>query len=137
MSLTPKQETFCLAYIETGNASEAYRRSYDTGLMKPESINRKAKELIDNGKIAARLDELRASHIERHGVTVDTIRQMLLEDRNFAKKCGTAAAAVSASMGLAKLYGLLADKVDINAKVEIVSKEQRDAAVAAARRADG
>ncbi|WP_311514794.1 LEM-3-like GIY-YIG domain-containing protein [Oligella urethralis] len=25
--LTPKQEAFCLAYIETGNASEAYRRS--------------------------------------------------------------------------------------------------------------
>ena len=25
--LTPKQEAFCLAYIETGNASEAYRRA--------------------------------------------------------------------------------------------------------------
>lgn len=27
MALTPKQEAFCLAYIETGNASEAYRRA--------------------------------------------------------------------------------------------------------------
>lgn len=25
--MTPKQEAFCLAYVETGNASEAYRRS--------------------------------------------------------------------------------------------------------------
>ncbi|SQE31532.1 Terminase small subunit [Mannheimia haemolytica] len=27
--LTPKQEAFCLAYIETGNASEAYRQAYE------------------------------------------------------------------------------------------------------------
>lgn len=61
--LTPKQEAFCLAYIETGNASEAYRRSYSAGRMKPETINRKAKELIDNGKIAARLKELNAKAV--------------------------------------------------------------------------
>ena len=35
MSLTPKQEAFCLAYMETGNASEAYRRAYDADNMKP------------------------------------------------------------------------------------------------------
>ncbi|TIS17849.1 MAG: hypothetical protein E5X10_01890, partial [Mesorhizobium sp.] len=29
--LTQKQEAFCLAYVETGNASEAYRRSCDVG----------------------------------------------------------------------------------------------------------
>lgn len=27
--LTPKQEKFCQLYIELGNASEAYRQSYD------------------------------------------------------------------------------------------------------------
>ena len=27
--LTPKQEAFACAYVETGNASEAYRRAYD------------------------------------------------------------------------------------------------------------
>ena len=37
--LTPKQENFCLAYLETSNASEAYRRAYDSENMKPESIN--------------------------------------------------------------------------------------------------
>lgn len=58
MGLTPKQEAFCLSYIETGNASEAYRRSYDVSKMKPASINRKAKELMDNGRIAARISEL-------------------------------------------------------------------------------
>jgi len=56
--LTPKQENFCLKYLETGNASEAYRRTYNVENMKPESVNRKAKELIDNVKIAARIKEI-------------------------------------------------------------------------------
>ena len=35
MALTIKQNAFAMAYIETGNASEAYRRSYDAGNMAP------------------------------------------------------------------------------------------------------
>ena len=31
--LTPKQEKFCQLYIELGNASEAYRQSYDCSKM--------------------------------------------------------------------------------------------------------
>lgn len=118
-NLTPKQEAFCLSYVETGNASEAYRRAYDAANSKPETINRTAKELLDNPKIAARCDELRAHHAERHDVTVDDIRAMLVEDRRFARECGTPAAAVSATMGLAKLYGLLTDKIDAKVKAEI------------------
>lgn len=72
-SLTPKQEKFCQVYIETGNASEAYRRSYDAKNMKPESINRKAKELLDNGKISARIKELQEKHLQRHNVSVDRV----------------------------------------------------------------
>ncbi len=50
MPLTPKQEAFALAYVETGNASEAYRYAYDAGNMKLASVNRKAKELLGTGK---------------------------------------------------------------------------------------
>jgi len=58
MALTIKQEKFCIKYNECGNASESYRVVYNCSKMKPESINRKAKELMDNVKIAARLKEL-------------------------------------------------------------------------------
>lgn len=57
--LTIKQENFCQKYTECGNASEAYRYAYSCGKMKPESINRKAKELLDSGKITARTTELK------------------------------------------------------------------------------
>lgn len=63
--LTQKQEAFCLAYIETGGASEAYRRAYDTSSMKSETVNRKAFDLINDGKIAARVRELREAVVEK------------------------------------------------------------------------
>lgn len=122
VTLTPKQEAFCLAYIETGNASEAYRQAYDAGQMKPETINKRASELLTKGEIAGRITDLKAAHVERHNVTIDTIREMLVEDRKLARELETPAAAVSATMGLAKLYGLLTDKLDakVNEKRSVV-----------------
>ena len=109
--MTPKQEKFCLVYIETGNASEAYRQSYNTAKMKPETVNRTAKQLLDNRKIAARLDELREEHAKRHEITVDTLVAELEEARKLAFETDKAAAAVQATMGKAKLLGLVVDKV--------------------------
>ncbi len=57
--LTQKQERFALAYIETGNASEAYRRAYDASRMKPETINKRASELLADGAVTGRIGELR------------------------------------------------------------------------------
>lgn len=114
--MTPKQEKFCQLYVELGIASEAYRRSYDARGMSAASVNRKAKELLDNGKIAARLAQLRATHAERHAVTVDDIAQMLREDREFARQHAKPSACVAATMGLAKLYGHLTDKAEITGK---------------------
>lgn len=114
--MTPKQEKFCQLYVELGNASEAYRRSYNFGGMSNASVNRKAKELLDNGKIAARLDQIRATHAERHAVTVDDIAQMLREDREFAREHAKPSACVAATMGLAKLYGHLTDKTELTGR---------------------
>lgn len=63
-ALTVKQDQFCLVYLKEGNASEAYRQVYDCENMKDTTIHRKAKELLDNGKIAARLDDLRAEAVK-------------------------------------------------------------------------
>jgi phage terminase small subunit len=108
VALTPKQEKFCLAYIEVGNASEAYRRSYDCEKSSVDTVNRKAKELLDNGKVAARLEELRAPIVERHKVTIDSLMAELEEARQAALSAETvqSSAAVSATMGKAKLCGL-------------------------------
>src|SRR6185295_5568960 len=65
MELTQKQPLFVLAYIELGNASQAYRRAYKATKMKASTVNRKAAELLENGKITARIAELRGKAAEK------------------------------------------------------------------------
>jgi len=50
--LTPKQERFWIEYLATGNASEAYRRAYNTAGMDDRTIQKRAGELLAHGVIA-------------------------------------------------------------------------------------
>lgn len=132
-TLTPKQENFCLAYLETGNASEAYRRAYDAEKMTPGTINVKASELLANDKIAVRLSELREPILKRHAITVDDLLDELEEARQLAIGTESAAPAVAATMGKAKLLGFDRQLLDITSKGESISAPTRiviEAAVA-------
>ena len=126
MELTPKQTAFCHKYIEMGNASKAYRNVYNCSKSKPQTVGRKAKELLDNGKIAAKINELRKRHQKRHEMTVDELSAQLDEDRSFARQNGHSAAAVSATMGKARLFGLLKDRSEIT-RINSVSLESDNA----------
>ena len=111
-SLTIKQENFCLAYLETGNASEAYRQSYDTSKMNEASVNRKAKDMIDNGKITARLEQLRKPVIEAAQITLASHLSALERLRDKAEEEGKYSAAVTAEMARGKASGLYTEKID-------------------------
>lgn len=63
IKLTQRQEAFCIAYLKTGNASEAYRQAYSTKNMKPGSINVNASKLLANTKVALRLKELNSKAV--------------------------------------------------------------------------
>jgi len=112
--LTIKQEAFCQAYIEKGNASEAYRTAYAADKMKPETVTKRASELLSNGDVTGRVSELRGEHRNRHNLTVDDLLDELEEARQSALKADTpqSSAAVGATMGKAKLLGL--DKVVVD-----------------------
>lgn len=77
MALTQKQENFCLEYIKCGNASEAYKKCYNVENMKPESIYRKATELMANGTITARLSELRSKAESKAIITLEQRKELL------------------------------------------------------------
>ena len=120
--LTPKQENFCQKYLELGNASEAYRQSYNAEKMKPETVNRKAKALIDNGKIAARIDELKAKIEKRHAITVDALVDKLDKLYDAALEQAQLSAGVSAVMGIARLSGLDKQVVEVVAPQLIIRR---------------
>lgn len=121
MALTAKQEAFCLAYMETGNASEAYRRSYDAGKMKPETVTKRASELLSNGEVTGRVAQLQQMAVTRHAITVDDLIAELEEARTLAAggEKPQPSAMVSATMGKAKLLGFDVQKIDAT----VTSKE--------------
>lgn len=108
--LTPKQQKFCMVYIEKGNASEAYRQSYNTEKMLPATIKRKASELLSNGNITATLEQIQREHRARHDVTIENLTRELDEARLLAVGFLQLSAAVMAIMSKAKLHGLLTEK---------------------------
>lgn len=75
--LTVKQEKFCQAYVKLGDKSAAYREAYSTSQMKPETINRKAFELYNVGKITARIENLQEEIAERNRLSIDDLVQSL------------------------------------------------------------
>lgn len=111
--LTPKQEAFCLTYIETGNASEAYRQHYEAGGMKETTINRNAKAMLDNNKIAARLAELRKPAVEKAQVTLETHLNDLKRLRDLAEVGEKYGPAVQAEVARGKAAGLYVERQEV------------------------
>ncbi|MEN5107623.1 terminase small subunit [Pseudomonas sp. TWI672] len=113
---TDKMELFCLAYVETGNASEAYRRSYNTANMADKTAQREGYNTLQKPQVQARIEELRNQVMDRHEITVDTLLLELEQARRLALETKKAAAAVTATMGKAKLLGLDKQIVELTGK---------------------
>ena len=114
--MTPKQADFVRWYFELGNASEAYKRAYNSHA-KPNTLHRKANDLLKHPVIKAEVQTMQAQARERNQVTIDKVVDELEEARQIAKQSGNAAAMVSATLGKAKVLGLVVDKQETNTKI--------------------
>jgi len=114
-NLTLKQERFAQAVVEmSGALSKAYRDAYDADGMSDEAVKSEAWKLAHlHSGVEVRIGELQAQALERHNITVDTITTELDENRQVALEERAPAAAVQATMGKAKLHGLLVDKKEL------------------------
>ena len=117
-----KHEKFCQFYIETGNASEAYRRSFPESTMKDNSLHVEASRLLSSPMVSLRVLELKAEHRERHNMTVDDLIKELEEARQMGADTESASAMVSATMGKAKLLGLDKQLIDITSNGDSLNK---------------
>ena len=117
--LTPKQEAFARAYLETGNAAEAYRQAYDVAENARDNwIYVEACQLLDNPKIALRLQALQDEAARLSVYTVKAAYDELEEARKLALATDNPGAAVSAITAKIKVFGL-----DRPRKVEIAGKD--------------
>lgn len=84
--LTPKQEKFAQSIaLENMNYSDAYRSAYNTDRMTDKTVNEKASLLKDEGKIKARIRELREAATTPKVMTAQKRKEWLTEVVNDPK----------------------------------------------------
>mgnify|MGYP001565306659 CR=1 FL=1 len=108
--LTQKQEAFCLAFVETGNASEAYRRAYMPKRMSAKSIHEKASHILAGGKVQARVAELRGKAAGKAVFGLVEHLAKLAELRDLAVKDGEWDPAIRAETKRGEAAGLYPDR---------------------------
>lgn len=101
----PKHERFAQELAKGRTADESYVAA---GYVENHG---NAGRLKANEVITARVAELLARAAAKVEVTAETIAMQLDEDRALARQLKQMGAAVAASMGKAKLFGLITDKV--------------------------
>lgn len=105
--LTASQEAFALAYVETGNAAEAYRQAYDRP---PEArdnwIYVEASQMLDHPKVSLRIKELQAEAAALSLFNIKSAFDEFEQARQLATDEKNPSAAVAAITGKVKLFGL-------------------------------
>lgn len=124
MALTQKQENFCLAIVDGDNQADAYRKAYNAENMKPDTVYKRASELMDNGEVAGRIAELRAPAtekvlltLEEHLTTLDRLRMKAEASEKFGP-------AIQAEVARGKAAGLQVEKQQVSGNIVITLKNK-------------
>lgn len=76
--LTIRQEKFCNFYIESGNASDAYRRAYpNSEKWSDKAVWAQSSLLLNSHKVSIRVEELKKEQAKKSEIKRDEILNML------------------------------------------------------------
>ncbi len=118
--LTAKQESFCIEFHRTGNATQSYRVAFPGNNMSEATLNQEACRLKNAPHVSARIAELKEIDRKRASVSIDSLTDELNAVMALAMENPKGiSAAVSAIMGKAKLHGLLVDKAKVESNIII------------------
>lgn len=106
--LTAKQARFKDEYLIDNNATQAAIRA---GYSK-KTAKSQGQRLLTNVDIKAAIKAGQKDIAKRNGLTIDDILDELEEARKIAKEEGKGAPMVAATMGKAKVLGLIVDKAE-------------------------
>ncbi len=122
--LTIKQQRFVHAYLKTGNASAAYREAYACNGSADTTINRNAHALLQNDKIAARVEQLEQEAAEVARLDKSMVLAGLLQTARNAEKWEQAGPAARCweLLGKALQGGLFTDRHQVGQ--DTLSREQ-------------
>lgn len=114
LRLTAKQKKFAKLAVELGNWTEAYVQAYDVVAgSKRTTAQSDAKDLAKRPNVRREMVRLTELLQKRHDVNVDSLTDELNEAQQLAMNEAMPSAAIQATMGKAKLHGLLIDKQEL------------------------
>jgi phosphohistidine phosphatase SixA len=121
-----RHERFAQELAKGATADEAYQ------LAGFKANRGNASRLKANENTVARVEEILSAAARRAETTIYDIADQLDEDRQFARDLSVPGAAITATMGKAKVLGLLVDRSEVTGKdggpIETVDRSDRDIA---------
>jgi len=122
--MNPKRQRFCEEYaVDLNGAQAAIRAGYAPG-----SAKVTASRLLTDDNVRECIDQLIVKRQERLEVDIDSLTTLFRDDRQLAHENKQAGAAVSATEKIAKLHGLMSErlKVDVNVTTGQMSDAEID-----------
>ena len=105
VKLTAKQEAFAQAIADGLGQADAYRFAYDAEDMKDSTIHPKASRMLSEGKIRARVDELKAMVVEKQLWTREMSVKGLIQAYRIAQDAKTSTGMTAAVKELNNMHG--------------------------------
>ncbi len=113
--LTEAQAAFARGAAEGLSLTDAYRRAYSTEAMKPSTIWKNASTLASNGKVAARIEMIRAENRSKSLHDAGRAKDFALARlEHEATNAEVPAARIRAVELIMKHHGLLSEKTEAN-----------------------
>jgi hypothetical protein len=112
--MSPKQEHFAQCIADGMTQADAYRTAFDAENMKPETIHKRASELIGNGEVAGRVAELKEKLVTKALWTREMSVKALVSAYKVAQGSNSSTGMTGAIKELNAMHGFNApQKVDL------------------------
>jgi len=105
VKLTAKQEAFCQAIADGLGQADAYRMAYDAEGMKDSTVYPKASRMMNEGKIRARIEELKAQVADKQLWTREMSVKGLIQAYRIAQDAKTSTGMTAAVKELNVMHG--------------------------------
>jgi phage terminase small subunit len=105
IKLTAKQELFAQCIADGMGQADAYRTAYDAEDMKDSTVYPKASRMLSEGKIRARVDELKAMVVEKQLWTREMSVKGLIQAYRIAQDAKTSTGMTAAVKELNVMHG--------------------------------
>jgi phage terminase small subunit len=114
--LTVKQEAFAVCVFKGMSQAQAYREAYDAENSSDGTIYKRASELMANGAVAGRVQELKNEAAKAAKITIVEHLQDLKALRNAAASSANFGAAITAEVARGRVCGLYVERLEHTGK---------------------